>query len=523
MRFILFFLLCPSLFPQGELRFNVTNEPKTLHPLRADDSAAATFVYLTGGALIRVNRLTQQAEPDLALSWKISPDHRSISFKLRPGVAFSDGTPFSAQDVAFTIEAITNPNLHSALGDSFSGGAKATVTAPDFVTIIFPQPHSNLEKLFDQLPILSANSPLKEKAVLGPFALDNYQPGVEILLKRNTHYWKKDSAGRKLPYLDAVRLSIQQNREIEYARFRRRETHLINRMDAVTFDRLVKESPSEAKDQGPATDVDFLWFNQVPGAALPGYKKEWFRSRNFRLAISEGINRDDICRVVYLGYAHPALGLFSGANKFWFNKNLKPQVFDSAASLRLLQQEGFQLKNGDLHDKAGNLVELSIATNSNNKGRVRMAALIQQDLKTLGIHINIVTLDMSSLIDRITKTYQYEAAILGLTNVDLDPNEQMNVWLSSSQDHGWNPRQKTPATPWEAEIDRLMRAQSSELDINKRKVLFDQVQEIVRDQLPYIYLVNRNSLSAISNLLKGVRPATLFPETYWNIDSISLK
>ena len=152
-----------------------------------------------------------------------------------------------------------------------------------------------------------------------------------------------------------------------------------------------------------------------------------------------------------------------------------------------------------------------------------MATLIQQDLKTIGVKLNLVTLDMPSLLERFTKSFQYEAAILGLTNVDLDPNEQMNVWISSSQDHGWNPHQKSPATPWEAEIDRLMRAQAAELDNNKRKALFDKVQQIVRQQLPYIYLVNRNSLSAVSTSLKGVNPATLSPETFWNIESLSLK
>jgi peptide/nickel transport system substrate-binding protein len=413
--------------------------------------------------------------------------------------------------------------LHSALADSFAGGAKATVSAPDSVSVSFSEPHSNLEKLFDQLPILSGKSSLKEKAVLGPFAIDNYQPGVEILMKRNPNYWKKDAAGHKLPYLDAVRLYIQQNREIEYARFRRHETHLINRMDALTFDRLVKESPVEAKDQGPAMDVDFLWFNQVAAAPLAAYKKEWFRSRAFRLAVSQAINREDICRVVYLGYARPALGPFSSANHFWFDKTLKPQIFDAKASLDMLQKEGFSFKNGELRDKSGNLVEFSIATNSNNKGRVRMAALIQQDLKAIGMKVNIVTLDMASLIERFTKSFQYEAAILGLTNVDPDPNEQMNVWISSAQDHAWNPHQKSPATPWETEIDRLMRVQAAELDNNKRKSLFDRVQQIVREQLPYIYLVNRNSLSAISTALKGVSPATLSPEAYWNIELLSIQ
>jgi peptide/nickel transport system substrate-binding protein len=505
------------------LRFCLRSEPKTFHPLLADEDNSETVLYLTAGVLIRIDRLTQKPEPELAASWKISPDHKSIALRLRSGVSFSDGTPFSAEDVAYTIRTVTDPKLHSPIGESFAGAVQTVVNSPDSVTISFPASRANFENLFDQLPILSAKSPLGEKAVLGPFAMSAYQPGTEILLKRNPTYWKKDSNGRKLPYLDAVRLLIQQNTEIQYSRFRRGEIQIINNMDPKIFERLAKESPSEAVDAGPSMDVDFLWFNQIATSPLPEYKREWFRSRGFRLAISEAINRDDICRVVYHGYAHPALGPLSPANRFWFDQNLKPQVFDAVAAQKILRDDGFQLKNGELRDKAGNPVEFSLVTNTGNKVREGMAVLIQQDLKTLGIRLNIVTLEFRSLVERIVKSHEYEAALLGLTNVDLDPNEQMNVWLSSSGDHAWNPSQKTPATPWEAEIDRLMMTHASSTDLAKRKAAFDRVQEIVREQLPYIYLVNKNSLSAISSSLKGTHPAKLFPETFWNIDQISIK
>jgi peptide/nickel transport system substrate-binding protein len=518
-------LVCPALFAQGELRFCLRTEPRTLHPLLAAEDASVTIRDLTSGYLICINRATQKAEPALAASWKQSADGKSIAFRLRPGIAFSDGTPFSSADVAYTIQAATDPGLHSPMIDALTpGGGKVTVnvTAPDSLAILFPASVANPEKIFDQLAIISSKSPLKEKAALGPFFVDARQPGSEILLKRNPHYWKKDEAGRKLPYLDAVRLAIQSNQEIEYTRFRRGEIQLINRMSPEFFERLKKEAPEAARDSGPAMDVEFLWFNQTPSSPLPAYKKGWFASRNFRLAISQAINRDDICRVVYKGFGQPALGPFSNANRFWFNAKLKPQTFDRAAAQRLLEADGFRLKDGALRDKSGNAVEFSVVTNAGNKLRERTAALIQEDLKALGIQLNIVTLDFPSLIERITRSFQYEACLLGLTNVDLDPDEQMNVWLSSSPDHAWNPSQKAPATPWEAEIDRLMRAQAASLDRNKRKELFDRVQEIVRAEIPYIYLVNRNSLSAISPALKGVNPGVLPPETYWNIDRISL-
>jgi peptide/nickel transport system substrate-binding protein len=147
--------------------------------------------------------------------------------------------------------------------------------------------------------------------------------------------------------------------------------------------------------------------------------------------------------------------------------------------------------------------------------------MIQQDLRAIGITVNVTTLDFPSLIQRISQDFNYEAALLGLVNVELDPNSQMNVWLSSSDEHQWNPKQKTPATPWEAEIDRLMRAQASALDDQARKRSFDRVQEIVADELPFIYLVNKNSLVAVSPLLKGAQPVAVRPQTYWNIEQLS--
>jgi peptide/nickel transport system substrate-binding protein len=151
-----------------------------------------------------------------------------------------------------------------------------------------------------------------------------------------------------------------------------------------------------------------------------------------------------------------------------------------------------------------------------------MAVLIQDDLQRIGIHVNVVTLDFPSLIERMMQSFDYEALLLGLTNVDLDPNGEMNVWLSSSENHQWNPQQKTPETAWEAEIDRLMRMQASASDPKKRKEAFDRVQEIVVEQAPFIFLINKNALSAVSTAVHGASPVILSPQTYWNVEWLTV-
>jgi len=506
----------------GELRLSIRSDPKTFHPALADSDAAETIRYLTGGVLLRVNRLTQQLEPELATSWQAGKDGRSIVFQLRQGVCFSDGAPFSADDVVYTMQTLLDPNLHSATGDTFPGGsAIRTVARGRYeVAVEFPETAAGAARLFDQVAILSRTSPLKERAALGPFRIAEHKPGAYVLLARNPNYWKTGPGGRRLPYLDGVRLDIEQNRELELLRFRRGQVHLISTLDPDQFEQLAGENRAWVKDAGPTLEGEMLWFNMNAAAPLEAWRKAWFRSRNFRLAVSHVIRRDDLCRVVYHGHAQPGVGPFSAANLFWFNGSLAPHAFDLAAARKLLADDGFRMAGGSLRDREGHAVEFSLATNSGNPARERIAAMIQQDLAALGIRLNIVTLDFPSLIERIGKSFQYEACLLGSINVDLDPNAQMNIWLSSAAMHQWNPNQKQPETPWEAEIDRLMRQQASTPNEARRKALFDRVQQVVWEQAPMLYLVNKNALLAAAPCLRNLEPSVLRPHALWNVERL---
>jgi peptide/nickel transport system substrate-binding protein len=509
----------------AQLRFCLRSEPKTLNPVLVADDASDTIRYLTGGVLMRLNRQTQQLEPGLATSWKVSDNGKTISFKLRQNVSFSDGTPFSAEDVVYTMQQLMDPTLHSPTGDAFRSGEGKVVTqvmSKNQVTVTFPAPVVGLDKLFDQVAIMSAKSPKKEMAVLGSYYVAENKAGAYLILKRNPNYWKHDPTGVQLPYIDSVRLDIQQNRDMEMLRLVRGEIDFVNSVDAEYYDKLVVQAPNLAYDAGVSLDSEQMWFNQVPTSPLPAYKKAWFTSTNFRRAISQSINRADLARVVFRGHARPAVSWVSPANQFWFNARLQPHPFDQKSALQVLAQDGFHMQNGTLHDRDGHAVEFSVITNAGNKDRERMATMIQQDLAGIGIRLNIVTLDFPSLIERIARSFDYEACLLGLVNDDLDPNSQMNVWLSSAENHQWNPSQKTPATAWEAEIDGLMRAQASTLDLKKRKQAIDRVQEIVWQQEPFIYLVNKNAMSAVSTALHNARPVVLRPQVYWNIDQLTL-
>lgn len=519
---VLFAFASTALAQSGnELRFCLRSDPKTFDPQLVEDSNSETVAYLTGGVLLRVNRVTQQFVPELATSWKLDQQGRRITFHLRHGVSFSDGTPFSADDVVYTMKRLLGPEIHSPGADAFHASSEPpqiVVPSPDTVSITFGTVVSGVERLFDGISILSAHSPKKLAAVLGPFQVADYKPGVEVLLTRNPNYWKTDAAGKRLPYIDRIHLQIQQNREMELIRFRRGELDLIDRLEPEVFEQLAHEAPNSAYDAGASVESEMLWFNQAPAAPLPAYKKAWFTSQGFRRAVSEAINRRDLVRVVFKGHAQPAAGPISPANKFWFNAALQPHPFDVASALRRLNQAGFAMRSGQLYDREGHAVEFSIITNAGNRTRERMATMIQQDLTSIGIRVNVVTLDFPSLLERMTRNLQYEACLLGFTNVDLDPSAQMSVWMSSAPNHQWNPNQKTPATTWEAEIDRLMLRQAAEIKPEARKRLFDRVQQIVWEQEPFLYLVNKNSLMAFSPQLQNTAPASIGPQAYWNVE-----
>jgi peptide/nickel transport system substrate-binding protein len=526
-------IVAAAMFPAAiqaaprELRFSLPSDPKTFDALQVSEQSSEVIRYLTGGVLVRINRATDRIQPELAESWKLGEQGRAVTFRLRPGLKFSDGAPLTANDVARTLNTALDPALAAPVGDTFRsdhGNPEVRVLSPLEITIRYAQPKPGIDRLFDALSIVPANQATaisrKLPASAGPFFVAEYRPGEYVRLTRNPNYWKRDAGGRQLPYLDSIRIDIQPNRDIELTRFLRGETQLIDTLEPESFDRVSRAQPDAVGNPGASLDSEFLWFNQAQAATIPAWKRKWFTSAVFRHAVSTSIRRDDIARIVYRGHAHPAAGPVSPANLFWFNRALKPLPFDSQSALRSLASEGFTLRDGELHDRDGHLVEFSLVTNSGNRPREAMAALIQDDLRAIGIKVNIVTLDFSSLIERIMKTSQYEAALLGLANTEIDPSAEMNVWLSSSAMHAWWPSEKSPATPWEAAIDKLELAQASEPSRDKRKKEFDEVQRIVVQQEPIIYLVNPDYLAAIAPSLSGTRPVATPPQILWNIESL---
>jgi len=536
----------------GRLVVSLRAEPKTLNPVTAADAPSREVILGAMQAdLIHINRATQLTEPALAKSWTVSANGLQYTLTLRKGARFSDGQPFDADDLLFTFRVYLDENVHATQRDQLIvGGKPIAVRKVNAQTVVFEltRPYGAGERLFDGLAILPRHvlekpyaegklsqvwtlaTPANQWAGLGPFRLKEYVAGQKLVLERNPYYWKQDAKENRLPYLDELVFLFVPNADAQVLRFQSGETDLISRLGAENFLVLSREQRGYTMaDAGPSLEYNFLFFNlNEPGAKTSPdltRKLKWFRETKFRQAISAAIDRDAIVRLVYQGRGAALWGPVTPGNRRWGNASIRHPQRSPEQARALLKEAGFSWTTGTdgepaLVDSEANPVEFSILSSSTNADRTKMATLIQDDLKQVGIHAQIVPMEFRSLIDRITQTKQYDACVQGLVSFDADPTADSNVWLSSGGAHLWNPSQAHPATAWEAEIDKLMEQQLEAPRYEQRKKAFDRVQEILADNQPMIFLASPDILVGAKNSIGNFHPAALEPYVLWNVEQL---
>ncbi len=533
---------------------SLRGEPKTLNPLIAADARSREVIAVMQADLVHINRATQLTEPSLAKSWKVSSDGLEYTLVLRGGLKFSDGQPLDADDVVFTFHVYLDENVHAPQRDLLIvDGKPIAVRKVDAQTVVFrlAKTYGVGERLFDGLAILprhllekpyqegklgqigSLGTAMNPWAGLGPFRLKEYVAGQRLVLERNPYYWKSDAKGHRLPYLDELVFLFVPNADAQVLKFQSGETDVISQLGAENFAVLSRQPRGYTMlDAGPGLEYNFLFFNlnDTGEKTSPEMqrKQKWFREVKFRQAVSAAVDREGIVRLVYQGRGAAIWGLVAPGNRRWGNQKLAhpPRSLDRARTL--LREAGFSWSNGPrgesvLQDSEGKPVEFSILVSSSNADRAKMAALIQDDLKQLGMGVQVVPLEFRSLLDRVTQTKEYDACVMGIASFDADPNSDINVWLSSGGTHLWNPSQAHPATPWEAEIDRLIEEQMSATSFEQRKKLYDRAQEILAENQPMIFLASPDILAGAKNSVGNFHPAVLEPYVFWNVEQLYLK
>ena len=561
-------------FPKGDFGATiietVPGDIATLNPLVNESSNGSVVINRILDSLITLDPDTGEIIPNLAKSWEISEDNLQYTFHLRRGVHWSDGHPFTADDVIFTWSCFfakkTDPGTGEVLlnddgspqyrynsRSTFSrqiNGKEPLFEKVDDYTVRFTTPEVNapfllfgggeellpkhiLEASFhdgtlmDQWSLETAiNEPWKIVG-LNMFVLEAYRPGERMVFAKNPNYWKVNEEGERLPYVGRIITKIVQDFNSSNVAFAQGLTDF----ETIEPDNVAWVKRNEERydftvlDMGPSNRTNFIWFNLKEGENPDGkpyvepYKMKWFSDRRFRQAISYGINREGIIRGVYFNRAEILNGYVSPKRKFWYNDNVRKYNFDQTKSKALFDEMGFQLRDGKLYDAGGNPIEFSLMTNAGNGLRVEMATVFKENMAALGIEVELQFLDFNSIINKTSDSFDYESCMLGLGGGAPDPFAGKDILMSGGRLHFWNPQQQTPATDWEARIDELMVKIGRRTEVELRKKYFFEVQEILAEEVPFIFLVCAKDYVGHKNRWQNIQPTTL-GGVVWNMESL---
>jgi peptide/nickel transport system substrate-binding protein len=172
-----------------------------------------------------------------------------------------------------------------------------------------------------------------------------------------------------------------------------------------------------------------------------------------------------------------------------------------------------------LEDSAGHPVEFTLLTNTGNNVNIAICNLIQDNLKQVGIKVDVTPIQFNSLVTKINSSFDWEALVLAFTG-GVEPYTSRTIWASSGRMHVWSPQEPAPMTPWEADIDKSFLAAGREPDPAKRKALYDHFQEILGEQQPLIFLATPKALGAARSRMVGMKPNAL-GGLRWNMYEIS--
>jgi peptide/nickel transport system substrate-binding protein len=530
--------------PGGEVVASLRSEPGNYNRYFEASAAADLVTMLTQARLVRINRASDALEPALAESWT-SADGLTYRVKLRPNIRFSDGVPFSSADVVFSLQAV-----YGAPGSTLASGMRvggqplsATVVDETTVDITFPRAFAPAMRLLDNLPILprhrlqgayeakamkeawTPSRPASDVAGLGPFVLSEHVSGQRLVFTRNPNYWRRDANGVALPYADRLTIVIIPDQRAEALRLESGAIDLMSNADIqpadhARFRRLHQEGRLQLLDGGIGLDPNVLWFNlKSPRPDV----RAWVEQKAFRQAVSYAVDRQAIADTVYLGAAVPVHGPVTPRNTTWHSSAAPTYPHDPRRARDLLASLGLRDANGDgmLEDRQGRPVRFSILVQAGHAIRERTAAVLQQQLRAVGIAVDIVPLEGGAMGQRWMKA-EYDSIFHGWQVSATDPAMTLDFWLSGSAQHFWNPSQSSPATEWERRMDELMLEQASAGSLAERQRLFAEVQRIFGEELPAIYFVAPKVTIAVSRRVHNLQPAPQLPQLLWAADAIAV-
>ena len=357
--------------------------------------------------------------------------------------------------------------------------------------------------------------------------LRQYVPGQRLVFERNPHYFGRAADGTALPYLDRLVVDVIPDQSAELLRLESGQLDMMTSEISPDAYAPLKRAADQGRvkllDLGVSHNADGLWFNLKPGAFAADPRGGWLQRDELRRAISMAVNRKVFADTVFLGAGVPVFGAETPANKKWYWTGISETPHDPAGATRVLASIGLSDRNGDgtLEDGRNQPARFTLLTQQGRPNLERAAAVIRDELKKIGVTVDVVTLEGATVIDRFLNA-RYDAVYFNADKTDLDPGTNPDFWFSSGSAHPWNLEQKTPATAWERRIDELMTQQIASSDETERKRLYDEVQKIFAEHLPIVYFVAPRIYAAHSARVINLTPTEARPQLLWRPDLVAV-
>lgn len=550
-----------------QLVTSTLSDPKTFN-YALNNSWPNVFIFTLDG-LVDENGITAAIEPALAESWEISEDKQKFVFTLRQGLKWSDGQPLTADDVIFTYNDVyLNEKIPTDVRDVLRIGAKRqlpTVKKLDDRRIEFtlPEPFAPFLRTMGAkiLPahilretVYTNDSDGKPRFLStwgtdtdptkivgnGPYVIESYATSQRVVFRRNPHYWRQDPQGQ-MPFIDRIIWQIVENSDVRMLRFRSGELDMsgLRPEDFSLLKQEEKRGKFTIRNGGPASGTTFIAFNLNQAQNKDGkpfvdpIKSAWFNTKEFRQAIAYALDRQSLINNLFRGIGDLQNSPISVQSPYFLSpeQGLKVYQYDPEKSKALLQQAGFKYDNrGQLFDAKGNRVRFTLLLPAGSRNAQAMATQMQQDLKRVGIQLDLNPVDFNVLVEKISAR-DWEMYFLSYTG-GVEPNDGANYWTSTGASHDFNqgpspgqpPIKNWVVSDWEQEIDRLFITGAREFDENKRKQIYAEFQRIVQEQVPVIHLVTPYALSAIRDRVSGIQFSGLDARgSLWNVYQLKVE
>ncbi|MCR5260830.1 MAG: ABC transporter substrate-binding protein [Candidatus Gastranaerophilales bacterium] len=530
--------------------------PKTFNPWTAKDNTSAEIGALMFDSLLSTDVNTGEVRPNMAKTIKISPDNKEYTITLRKGLKWSDGKEITADDVVFTWKEIILAGFgNTSVRDSVViDGQLPKVEKIDRYTVKFTtiKPYAPFIRFLSEniapahvlRPVTKqgkrafdsfwgTNTPPEKFVTSGAFRLKEYVPAQRVVLTRYDNYFMVNKDGKQLPYLDKYVIQIVGDLNNELLKFEAGELDIISvrGSDAARFKANEKKNNYTLYNLGASTGTMFFAFNLNNRKNKDGKyyvepkKQKWFRDKNFRTAVDYAIDRESEVMNILNGVGEPLFTPEAIGSIFLNEKVAKGHKRDFVYAEECLKKSGFYRDGkGFLRDKNNSPVEFDLLTNAGNTEREAIGVMIKSDLAELGIKVNFKPIEFNTLIGKISDTYEWDTMIMGFTGNTLEPHSGKNVWYSNGPLHIFNQRDENDYNKemldFERKVDVLFDKGASELEYEKRKIYYDEFQEIIADECPMIYLYSPLRLIAVKNRVGNVYPTILggvihnLPELY---------